>query len=98
MSVNIDQVLRRNCSQQNPTVLNAAVMSNEIVLNRFAKLIPRIRGVCSVNSVMGHVVQAFALHGLKLQMYSLEEAVEKLPKKSCLLLQPKFLVLGQKIR
>jgi hypothetical protein len=56
-------------------------MSNEIVLNRFAKLIPRIRGeFASVNSVMGHVVQAFALHGLKLQMYSLE-AVEKLPPK-----------------
>jgi hypothetical protein len=36
-------------------------MSNEIVLNRFAKLIPRIRGeFASVNSVMGHVVQAFA--------------------------------------
>jgi hypothetical protein len=29
---------------------------------------------------MGHVVQA-SLHGLKLQMYSLEEAVEKLPPK-----------------
>jgi hypothetical protein len=44
MSVNIDQVLEETkSSQQNPTVLNAA-MSNEIVLNRFAKLIPRIRG------------------------------------------------------
>jgi hypothetical protein len=33
-------------------------MFNEIVLNRFAKLIPRIRGeFASVNSVMGHVVQ-----------------------------------------
>jgi hypothetical protein len=43
MSVNIDQVLEAKSSQHNPTVLNAAVMSNEIVL-RFAKLIPRIRG------------------------------------------------------
>jgi hypothetical protein len=63
MSVNIDQVLEetKKFAAQNPTVLNAAVMSNEIVLNRFAKLIPRIRGeFASVNSVMGHVVQAFA--------------------------------------
>jgi hypothetical protein len=41
MSVNIDQVLEKlKVRSQNPTVLNAAVMSNEIVLNRFAKLIP----------------------------------------------------------
>jgi hypothetical protein len=63
MSVNIDQVLEetKKFAAQNPTVLNAAVMSNEIVLNRIAKLIPKIRGeFASVNSVMGHVVQAFS--------------------------------------
>lgn len=63
MSVNIDQVLEetKKFAAQNPTILNAAVMSNEIVLNRYAKLIPKIRGeFASVNSVMGHVVQAFA--------------------------------------
>jgi hypothetical protein len=60
MSVNIDQVLEETkSSQQNPTVLNAC--SNEIVLNRFAKLIPRIREFASVNSVMGHVVQALLI-------------------------------------
>lgn len=62
MSVNIDQVLEetKKFAAQNPTVLNAAVMSNEIVLNKYAKLIPKIRGeFASVNSVMGHVVQAF---------------------------------------
>ncbi|MFV5696673.1 hypothetical protein ACM55G_14685 [Flavobacterium sp. LB3P122] len=62
MSVNIDQVLEetKKFAAQNPTILNAAVMSNEIVLNRMAKLIPKIRGeFASVNSVMGHVVQAF---------------------------------------
>jgi hypothetical protein len=58
-------------------------------------LIPRIRGeFASVNSVMGHVVQAFALHGLKLQMYSLEEQLKNYQSKFCFLLQPKFLVLG----
>ncbi|MBC5840765.1 hypothetical protein H8R23_05050 [Flavobacterium sp. F-380] len=63
MSVNIDQVLEetKKFAAQNPTILNAAVMSNEIVLNRMAKLIPKIRGeFASVNSVMGHVVQAFS--------------------------------------
>lgn len=63
MSVNIDQVLEetKKFAAQNPTILNAAVMSNEIVLNKYAKLIPKIRGeFASVNSVMGHVVQAFA--------------------------------------
>lgn len=62
MSVNIDQVLEetKKFAAQNPTILNAAVMSNEIVLNRYAKLIPKIRGeFASVNSVMGHVVQAY---------------------------------------
>lgn len=63
MSVNIDQVLEetKKFAAQNPTILNAAVMSNDIVLNRYAKLIPKIRGeFASVNSVMGHVVQAFS--------------------------------------
>jgi hypothetical protein len=58
----IDQILEetKKFAAQNPTVLNAAVMSNEIVLNKYAKLIPKIRGeFASVNSVMGHVVQAF---------------------------------------
>jgi hypothetical protein len=60
--MNIDQILEetKKFAAQNPTILNAAVMSNEIVLNRYAKLIPKIRGeFASVNSVMGHVVQAF---------------------------------------
>lgn len=63
MSVNIDQVLEetKKFAAQNPTILNAAVMSNEILLNKYAKLIPKIRGeFASVNSVMGHVVQAFS--------------------------------------
>jgi hypothetical protein len=58
MSVNIDQVLEETkSSQQNPTVLNAA-MSNEIVL-KIRQIDPKNSWrVCSVNSVMGHVVQA----------------------------------------
>lgn len=61
--MNIDQILEetKRFAAQNPTILNAAVMSNEILLNKYAKLIPRIRGeFASVNSVMGHVVQAFS--------------------------------------
>ncbi|MBC7847246.1 MAG: hypothetical protein H7Y10_12215 [Flavobacterium sp.] len=62
MSVNIDQVLEetKKFAAQNPRILNAAMMSNEIVLNKYAKLVPKIRGeFASVNSVMGHVVQQF---------------------------------------
>lgn len=63
MSVNIDQVLEetKKFAAQNPTILNAAIMSREIVLNRYAKLVPKIRGeFASVQSVMGHVVQQFS--------------------------------------
>lgn len=62
MSVNINQILEETVrfAAQNPTILNAAVMSNEVLLNKYAKLIPKIRGeFASVNSVMGHVVQVF---------------------------------------
>lgn len=61
--MNIDQILEETIrfKDQNPTVLNAAVMSKEILLNRIARLIPKIRGeFASVNSVMGHVVQQFS--------------------------------------
>lgn len=60
--MNIDQILEevKRFKDQNPGVLNAAVMSKEILLNRYARLIPKIRGeFASVNSVMGHVVQQF---------------------------------------
>lgn len=63
MSVNIDQILEevKRFAAQNPKILNSAVMSNEILLNKYAKLIPRIRGeFATVNSVMGHVVQQFS--------------------------------------
>ena len=62
MSANIDQILEetKKFAAQNPTILNAAVMSNEIALNKRAKLVTKIRGEFpSVNSVMGHVVQGF---------------------------------------
>lgn len=62
MSVNIDQILEevKRFAAQNPKILNGAIMSNEIALNNWAKLIPRIRGeFATVNSVMGHVVQQF---------------------------------------
>ncbi|PZO33197.1 MAG: hypothetical protein DCE86_05420 [Flavobacteriaceae bacterium] len=62
MSVNIDQILDevKRFSGQNPKILNGAIMSSEIALNKWAKLIPRIRGeFATVNSVMGHVVQQF---------------------------------------
>jgi len=61
--MNIDQILEevKRFKDQNPAVLNAAIMSKEILLNKFARLIPRVRGeFASVNSVMGHVVQQFS--------------------------------------
>jgi hypothetical protein len=61
--MNIDQILEevKRFKDQNPTVLNAAIMSKQIILNKYARLIPRIRGeFASVNSVMGHVVQQFS--------------------------------------
>jgi hypothetical protein len=61
--MNIDQILEevKRFKDQNPAVLNAAIMSKEILLNRYARLIPRVRGeFASVNSVMGHVVQQFS--------------------------------------
>jgi hypothetical protein len=63
MSVNIDQILEetKRFAAQNPTILNAAVMSNAVLLNGMARLIPKIRGeFASVNSIMGHVVQQFS--------------------------------------
>lgn len=62
MAVNIDQILNetKRFVDQNPKILNAAVMSNEILLNKYAKLIPRIRGeFATVQSVLGHVVMQF---------------------------------------
>jgi len=62
MSVNIDQVLNEiaRFKDQNPTILNGMIMSSEIILNKIARLIPKIRGeFATVNSVMGHVVQQF---------------------------------------
>jgi hypothetical protein len=61
--MNIDQILEevKRFKDQNPAILNAAVMSKEILLNKYARLIPRVRGeFASVNSVMGHVVQQFS--------------------------------------
>lgn len=62
MSVNIDQVLEetKKFAAQNPTILMGNIMSNEILLNRYAKLIPKVRGeYATVHSLLGHVVQAF---------------------------------------
>lgn len=62
MAVNIDQVLNetKRFVDQNPTILNAAVMSPEILLNKYAKLVPRIRGeFATVQSLLGHVVMQF---------------------------------------
>lgn len=61
--MNIDQILEetKRFKDQNPTILNGMIMSQEILLNRIARLIPKIRGeFASVNSVMGHVVQQFS--------------------------------------
>ncbi|MEZ0182639.1 hypothetical protein AB9T89_10365 [Flavobacterium oncorhynchi] len=63
MSVKIDQILdeTKRFSDQNPAILNGMIMSNEILLNKIARLIPKIRGeFASVNSVLGHVVQQFS--------------------------------------
>ncbi|MBN8565244.1 MAG: hypothetical protein J0M25_00730 [Flavobacteriales bacterium] len=60
--MNIDQILNevKRFKDQNPKVLNAAIMSNEILLNRYAKLVPRIRGeFATVQSLLGHVVMQF---------------------------------------
>lgn len=62
MPVNIDQILNetKRFVDQNPTILNAAIMSNEVLLNKYARLIPRIRGeFATVQSLMGHVVMQF---------------------------------------
>lgn len=63
MSVNIDQILEetKRFAAQNPKVLQAAVMSNEITLNKRARLVTKVRGEFpSVVSLMGHVVQQFS--------------------------------------
>lgn len=63
MSVNIDQILEetKRFKDQNPTILNGMVMSSEILLNKMARLIPKVRGeFATVNSLMGHVVQQFS--------------------------------------
>lgn len=60
--MNIDQILNetKRFVDQNPKILNAAVMSNEILLNRYAKLIPRVRGeFATVQSLLGNVVMQF---------------------------------------
>lgn len=60
--MNIDQILNetKRFVDQNPKVLNAAIMSNEILLNRYAKLVPRIRGeFATVQGLLGHVVMQF---------------------------------------
>lgn len=62
MAANIDQILdeTKRFSDQNPKILNAAVMSSDILLNKYAKLIPRIRGeFATVQSLLGHVVMQF---------------------------------------
>jgi hypothetical protein len=61
--MNIDQILEevKRFKDQNPTILNGMIMSQDILLNRLARLVPKIRGeFASVNSVMGHVVQQFS--------------------------------------
>lgn len=60
--MNIDQILNetKRFVDQNPKILNAAVMSNEILLNKYAKLIPRVRGeFATVQSLLGNVVMQF---------------------------------------
>ena len=62
MSLNIDQILNetKRFVDQNPKILNGAIMSSEILLNRYARLVPKIRGeFATVNAVLGHVVQQF---------------------------------------
>lgn len=63
MAVNIDQILEetKRFKDQNPTILNGMIMSSEILLNKIARLVPKIRGeFATVNSLMGHVVQQFS--------------------------------------
>lgn len=46
---------------QNPKILNAAILGKEITLNRYARLVTKVRGkYATVNSVMGNVVQGFS--------------------------------------
>jgi hypothetical protein len=62
MSVNIDQILNetKRFVKDNPKVLNGAIMSKEVELNKHAKLVVKIRGEYpTVNAVLGHVVQGF---------------------------------------
>ncbi|CAL2105495.1 conserved hypothetical protein [Tenacibaculum sp. 190524A02b] len=62
MAANLDQILNetQRFVKDNPKVLNAAIMSKEIELNKHAKLITKVRGQYpSVNGVLGHVVQGF---------------------------------------
>lgn len=62
MAVNIDQILNetKRFVDQNPKALNAAIMSPEILLNRYAKLVPKVRGeFATVQSLLGHVVMQF---------------------------------------
>lgn len=62
MSVKIDQILEetKRFKDQNPTILNGMIMSGEILLNKLARLVPKIRGeFATVNSVLGHVIQQF---------------------------------------
>lgn len=62
MAANIDQILNetKRFVEQNPKILNAAIMSQDIFLNKYSKLVPRIRGeFATVQSVMGNVVMQF---------------------------------------
>ena len=62
MSVNIDQILNetKRFVKENPKIMNAAVMSKDIELNKHAKLVVKVRGEYpTVNAVLGHVVQGF---------------------------------------
>ncbi|TSE03388.1 hypothetical protein [Aquimarina algiphila] len=46
---------------QNPKILNSAILGKEITLNKYARLVPKIRGqYATVNGLMGNVVQAFS--------------------------------------
>lgn len=60
--LSIDQILNETIRfvDQNPNILNAAIMSNEVFLNKYAKLVPRVRGeFATVQSVMGNVVMQY---------------------------------------
>lgn len=63
MSVNIDQILNevKRFVDQNPKILQGAIMSPEITLNKRARLVTKVRGEYpSVTSLMGNVVQQFS--------------------------------------